>query len=129
MEGLRYLYHNLDAISIRYQDPEARNGGATEPHVSHVLSKRLSSRPMGWSMETLEHLVPILASGTIELIPKERSKALPKALEDAAEKAAKSLTNERRSPFLIDPDRRGTLEVINTGRMTQLYNTMKGLSV
>ena len=62
-EAALYLLNNFDAIHVYHKDPEASNGGATEPHVSHVLSSRLSSRPMGWSRETLKHLVPILAEG------------------------------------------------------------------
>ncbi len=63
-EAFGYLDSNFDAISIFYSDPEAANGGATEPHVSHILSARLSSRPMGWSQKTLERFVPILAAGS-----------------------------------------------------------------
>ena len=63
LENSNYLLDHFDAIHIYNTDPEARNGGATEPHVSHVLSSRLSSRPMGWSPKTLQKFVPILASG------------------------------------------------------------------
>lgn len=62
-EAFGYLDSNFDAIAIFHSDPEAANGGATEPHVSHILSARLSSRPMGWSKKTLERFVPILAAG------------------------------------------------------------------
>ena len=62
-----YLLSNFDAIHIYNIDPEAQNGGATEPHVSHVLSSRLSSRPMGWSSATLKKFVPILATGNCSL--------------------------------------------------------------
>ena len=126
-DGLAYLYQNLDAIAIRYQDAEARNGGATEPHVSHVLSRRLSSRPMGWSIKTLEHLVPILATGTFELIPRTQRNDLLDCLNQAAVKASVALSR-RPSPFLVDPDQCVSFEVIKTGKITQLYNTMKGLS-
>lgn len=63
LEATNYLLSNFDAIHIYTTDAEARNGGATEPHVSHVLSSRLSSRPMGWSPKTLKKFVPILAAG------------------------------------------------------------------
>ena len=63
LEATNYLLNNFEAIHIYSTDPQARNGGATEPHVSHVLSSRLSSRPMGWSPKTLKKFVPILASG------------------------------------------------------------------
>lgn len=62
-ENTEYLLNHFDAIHICSTDPEAVNGGATEPHVSHVLSARLSSRPMGWSKETLTKFVPMLAAG------------------------------------------------------------------
>ena len=62
-ENIDYLLSNFDAITITKRDNASLNGGCTEPHVSHVLSARLSSRPMGWSKETLQHLVPILAAG------------------------------------------------------------------
>lgn len=124
-EGLGYLYQNLDAIAVRYQDPEARNGGATEPHVSHVLSRRLSNRPMGWSIRTLEHLVPILAVGRLELIPRGQRDEQPDCLSKAAEKVTAGLT--RPSPFAIDPDQCVPFEVIKGGHITQLYRTMKGI--
>lgn len=63
LEATNYLLSNFDAIHVYATDAEARKGGATEPHVSHVLSSRLSSRPMGWSPKTLKKLVPILAAG------------------------------------------------------------------
>lgn len=62
-EATSYLLEHFDAIHIYNENAEARNGGATEPHVSHVLSSRLSSRPMGWSAQTLKRFVPILAAG------------------------------------------------------------------
>ena len=35
---------------------EGITGSSTESHVSHVLSSRISSRPMGWCRDGLEHL-------------------------------------------------------------------------
>lgn len=63
LENCNYLLEHFDAIHIYNTDSEARKGGTTEPHVSHVLSRRLSSRPMGWSSKTLKRFVPILAAG------------------------------------------------------------------
>ena len=60
LEAANYLLNNFDAIHICTTASEARNGGATEPHASHVLSSRLSSRPMGWSPKTLKKFVTIL---------------------------------------------------------------------
>lgn len=66
-EATNYLLENFDAVTICSRDTEATNGGATEPHVSSILSARISSRPMAWSAETLRHFVPILAAGRCEL--------------------------------------------------------------
>ncbi|MGN0450769.1 MAG: recombinase family protein [Acutalibacteraceae bacterium] len=45
---------NKYRISICKKDERANNGGCTEPHISHVLAARLSSRPLAWSETTLE---------------------------------------------------------------------------
>lgn len=71
VEATDYLLSNFDAIHIYNIDSEAQKGGATEPHVSHVLSSRLSSRPMGWSAATLKKFVPILAVGNCSLQSEE----------------------------------------------------------
>lgn len=67
-KNLNYLLGNYDAIRIWRADPEARNGGASEPHVSHVLSARLSSRPMAWSERTLRSFAPILAADEFRIV-------------------------------------------------------------
>lgn len=73
LEGTNYLLDNFDAISVWYTNPEAADGGATEPHVSHVLSSRLSSRPLGWSEATLKPFAPILAAKNCVYIPKRKA--------------------------------------------------------
>ena len=71
-EAYEYLESNIDAIHIRDIDPEAKNGGCTEPHISNVLSRRLSSRPMAWSDKTLRVMVPALATKNgVRMLPKD----------------------------------------------------------
>jgi hypothetical protein len=48
----KYVLNNWAAIEI-YSE-EACSGSCTEGHVSHVLSSRLSSRPMSWSRRGLQ---------------------------------------------------------------------------
>jgi hypothetical protein len=84
IESAGYLKRFVSGISICATDPGANNGGCTEPHVSHVLSARLSSRPMAWSRMTLQKLAPILAAGRVDSIGKAESKSLPKPLQKAA---------------------------------------------
>ena len=128
-EGISYLYKHLDAVHVRYEDPEARNGGATEPHVSHVLSRRLSSPPMGWSLETLKHLVPMLAAKSCELIPSEEKPELPVCVQKAIHHTAALKTAVRKDMSLLpDPDKYVPFEIIKEGHVTSLYRALQGLS-
>jgi hypothetical protein len=48
-ESFRYIERNWKAIRKRVKKEEGVLGSSTESHISHVLSARMSSRPMGWS--------------------------------------------------------------------------------
>ena len=85
-----YLKHFVSGISICVKDLRANNGGCPEPHVSHVLSARLSSRPMAWSKRTLKKLAPVLAAGQVVLKKGTEASALPKPLRQAAASASKA---------------------------------------
>ena len=85
-----YLERFISGISICEKDHRANNGGCTEPHVSHVLSARLSSRPMAWSKATLKKLVPILAAGKVTFQAKQKVSELPKSLRKAVVSANKA---------------------------------------
>ena len=44
-----YILENWGAARLRLSHKDGVIGSSTEGHVSHVLSSRMSSRPMGWS--------------------------------------------------------------------------------
>ena len=46
-----YILSNWTAARLRLKHKEGVKGSSTEGHVSHVLSSRMSSRPMGWSVK------------------------------------------------------------------------------
>jgi len=52
----RYIRSNWDGIMARRLYPEADLGVSAEGHVSHILSARLSSRPMGWSAKGVDQM-------------------------------------------------------------------------
>lgn len=54
---LTYIKRNWTAITNRYK--EGISGSCTEGQVSHVLSKRFSRNPMGWSEEGLGKLTKL----------------------------------------------------------------------
>ena len=124
-EAMNYLLNNLDAISIIQADPEASRGGATEPHISHVLSARLSGRPMGWSAETLKRLVPLLAAGTDRITLDDAGGA--SALPLAASKDRQPMKKAKVIPFslgLPHPDLALSLPA-RSGMVTPLFNALR----
>jgi len=52
-----YIRNNWEAITI-YKEEQV-SGSCTEGHISHVLSSRFSSRPMGWSKTGLKAIADI----------------------------------------------------------------------
>ena len=116
-----YLKRFVKGISICKTDISANNGGCTEPHVSHVLSSRLSSRPMAWSRKTLKQLAPILACGQVVLKEKNELAVLPVPLRKAATSASKAF--RRGTAGLPNPDSIGTLPL--SGKVTGTQKILK----
>ena len=50
-EAKEYILSNWTAAKLRLRHKDGVKGSSTEGHVSHVLSSRMSSRPMGWSIK------------------------------------------------------------------------------
>lgn len=125
-KAMNYLLSNFDAIHIYNTDSEAGKGGATEPHVSHVLSNRLSSRPMGWSSKTLKKFVPTLAAGQCTFQP-ARSSA---ESVDKTEKQRKKRATTRimgNSLGLPHPDIVTSMPA-KSGKVTPLYRLLNSLN-
>ena len=60
-ERLSYLMNNWKGIMIRVEDGGAVWGCHAEGQVSHVLSSRMSSRPMGWSRRGADQMAKLRA--------------------------------------------------------------------
>ena len=117
-----YLANFVKGISICDKDPRANNGGCTEPHVSHVLSARLSTRPMAWSKETLKQLAPILAAKQIKLQQLQLDPiVIPKPLRKVTAKARKEFL--KRATGLPHPNAIGTLPI--SGKVTGTQALLK----
>ena len=119
-----YLKRFVKGISVCKTDSKANNGGCTEPHVSPVLSARLSSRPMAWSKETLKRLAPVLASGQVSFAGKQELPAPAAPLRKAAASASKVF--HRGAAGLLHPDAIGTLPI--TGKITGIQKLFKLLA-
>ena len=117
LNSSKYLKHFVKGISICQTDPSANNGGCTEPHISHILSARLSSRPMAWSKKTLRKMAPVLACGQVASCTKSEPMVLPKPLRKAAANASKAL--RRGTLGLPHPDAIGALPLSGKTTGTQ----------
>ena len=119
-----YLLTNFDAIVISKVDNASLNGGCTEPHVSHVLSARLSSRPMGWSKDTLRRFVPILAAGAAtfdEPVENNMQKYYPPTSVFLKTETRRFLPN---TAGLADPDRAVAFPA-RANKVTPLFNALR----
>ena len=124
LSNAQYLKNFVSGISVCEKDPSANNGGCTEPHVSHVLSARLSSRPMAWSRRTLKKLAPVLAAGSVTFQAKQEKPELPQPLRKAAASARKALC--RGAAGLPAADSIGILRL--GGKITGMQKILKALA-
>lgn len=118
----RYVTNNWPGIIIHGQ--EECGGSCTEGHVSHVLSSRLSSRPMGWGREGLRVMAELRAykssGGQIELkhLKSTDSKfKLSKKVVSKVNKAFKQLTRE-----LF-----GNVAILSHGKVVPVFDCLRGL--
>jgi len=118
----RYILSNWDGVAI-YQDSNSR-GSNTEGHISHVLSYRLSSRPMGWSRKGLSSMAELRAyhcnGGTIEV------KHINKG-QETYRLAKKKLERVRKTFKKASEEIMNNITVLNHGKVSQLSRTLKNL--
>ena len=119
-EFRQYILNNWKGIEIH--KTEDCGGSSAEAHVSHVLSARLSSRPMGWSREGLKHMAELRAFkanggvvGVEHIKVKENINILIKKAMQRAQKIFKGNNS----------DALGNLSVINQGKVTPLFKSLR----
>jgi hypothetical protein len=84
IESREYILSNWSAAKVRLTEKEGIIGCSAEGHVSHVLSSRMSSRPMGWSKIGADKMARLRAyywnGGRMLELVKEQKKELPRAV-------------------------------------------------
>ena len=117
-----YITTNWDGIAA-YQD-EGSRGSNTEGHVSHVLSSRLSSRPMGWSKEGLRAMAELRAyccsGGHVETKHMRKAEASYKLSKKILNKVSRSYRNTPKEVL-------HNITVLNIGRVDSLSRALRGL--
>ena len=81
-EAREYILSNWSAAVRRLKHKEGVVGSSTEGHVSHVLSSRMSSRPMGWSVKGATKMAQLRAyyfnGGDMLELVRHQKRELPK---------------------------------------------------
>ena len=124
MDSLMYLRNNIDGISIYSSDPEASNGGCTEPHVSTVYSARLSSRPAGWSPETLSVMSKLLTACRFRMTEEREDHSPSSPLTGITVRAKAAVHAALGVP---DPAGFGVMPILDC-RSSQLVKTLRAIS-
>ncbi len=83
-ESRTYILNNWTAAKIRLSNRKTAKGCSAEGHVSHVLSSRMSSRPMGWSRRGADKMSRLRAfylngGEMLGLVREQKKEVLPKA--------------------------------------------------
>ena len=134
-KSANYLLNNWQRI--RNQRHPGAQGCSAEGHVSHILSERLSSRPLGWSrgnMENIAQLRVMKANGhVIQYEELRRAKSGKDAV--AADRSATALVNTpgirkalKKSVHSSLKNACHNLPIPTNGATTQLYQALYGLS-
>lgn len=118
----RYITNNWAGIAIHSK--ENCGGSCTEGHVSHVLSSRLSSRPMGWSREGLRVMAELRAytksGGRIKLEHLKGASSTYTPTKTALRKAKKVFAQTTREQF-------GNVAILARGKVVPLFGWLRGL--
>lgn len=99
-ESLRYLMNNWEGIRIYQEEPMGVWGCHAEGQISHVLSSRMSSRPMGWSRKGADQMSRLRAyhmngGKIIELLKYQESKRRKKEEVEKKEELVRELRKKQ----------------------------------
>ena len=125
-EALVYLHNQWSGILKSYENKDLKC--SAEGHVSHVLSERLSSRPMGWSREGADHMAQIRVckangmSVASEYVRQSRAKALP-AISISEETVKKQRAKLAKTREILN-----NIPVLKWHK-TYLFEALQGLSL
>lgn len=101
-EGKAYIVSNWTAARKRLLRKEGVKGSSTEGHVSHVLSSRMSTRPMGWSKKGMAKMAELRAyyynGGDMLELVRYQKESLPKAAgcEEVIYSSSQLIASERK---------------------------------
>lgn len=126
-EAYKYILKHWGGIEIYSKDPNVL-GCSAEGHVSHVLSDRMSSRPMGWSKKGADQMARLRAfkynGGTREkLYEILNCKKKTQKLKIKREKFLEEINKK-----LLYPEAKEIMPAIRRGKVDATFNAIKSLA-
>jgi hypothetical protein len=118
----RYVLNNWQAITIYTE--ETCGGSGPEGHISHVLSSRLSSRPMGWSREGLRAMAELRAytsSGgkiTLKHLKQEQKKTY---------RLGKSIASKVSDDFFKTWEQLNNVPILGHGKVIPMFRCLRDI--
>jgi len=99
-DSAAYIQSNWTAAKTRFASRQTVTGSSTEGHVSHVLSSRMSSRPMSWSRPGADKMARLRAyhwngGNMLELVRSQKRRTLEESPENEPLSSSYMLNWER----------------------------------
>lgn len=125
-ECYEYFKNNWEGIEIQEREYGKIVGCSAEGHNSHILAARMSSRPMGWSLDGADKMARLRVfkanqGKVIDFLmaqkKEEKLYAVTKKLMKETSKGLKSKVDENV----------GNITIFNSGRITGLYRELKSM--
>ncbi|AUS96610.1 ISLre2 family transposase [Clostridium thermosuccinogenes] len=125
-DAKRYILNNWAGIEIKVDNYEIV-GCSAEGHVSHILSDRLSSRPMGWSKNGADKMAQLRifkknGGKVYDLVMAQKKKEQREQAQQLQDELIRELrTNRNRYDGVWDSN----LTIISKGHKTLLYRALR----
>ncbi len=125
-ECYEYFKNNWEGIEIQEREYQKIVGCSAEGHNSHILAARMSSRPMGWSIDGAEKMARLRAfkanqGKVIEFIRAQKK-------EEKHYEVTKKIIKQTQTGLKTKIDEKlGNIEVFKNGKITWEYKVLKAL--
>lgn len=124
-QAKRYVINQWQGILNNYN--EDYHGCSAEGHVSHILSDRLSSRPLSWGVTGVNHMarLRVLKANGGEIYQTLLDKKKKEKKQMQSEKIDSRVLKERTNKNI--GEQLGNIDIINTGKRTGAYKLLLSL--
>lgn len=124
-EAAKCIMNNFESIKYHYFDDYG--GCSAEGHISHIYADRMSSRPLGWSIDGVDQMARLRVfkknGGNIyALMLKKKNELKKEQILEVESKKILKLRNKTACGETL-----GNIEVLNVGKCSRLQKTLKSL--